>query len=122
MKFYKCNICGNVITHVNKEANKVSCCNKEMVELVANTVEASTEKHIPVYNVIGNEVFVKVGEVTHPMLNEHYITTICVETDKGVYIKKLLPNLPPEASFKIADNEKIIAVYEYCNLHGLWKA
>ena len=94
MKFYKCNICGNVITHVNKEANKVSCCNKEMVELVANTVEASTEKHIPVYNVIGNEVFVKVGEVTHPMLNEHYITTI--HTGDWIHLKlpttkKLLP-------------------------------
>ena len=122
MKFYKCTTCGNLITHLNNEIGKVSCCGKQMIELTPNTVEASLEKHIPVYNVIGNEVFVKVGEVAHPMLKEHFITSIALETDKGVYIKKLLPETTPEVTFKIADNEQIVAVYEYCNLHGLWKA
>ena len=122
MKFYKCKTCGNFITHLSNEVGKVVCCGKQMEELVPNTVEASVEKHLPVYNVIGNEVFIKVGEVAHPMLNEHFITAIILETDKGSYIKKLTPNTSAEATFELANDEKIIAVYEYCNLHGLWKA
>ena len=122
MNFYKCEVCGNLITFLSNEANKVNCCGKQMALLTANTVDASIEKHVPVYNVIGGEVFVKVGEVSHPMLKEHYITTIAIETNKGTYIKKLTFDSSPTATFKLGNDEKILAVYEYCNLHGLWKA
>ena len=122
MKFYKCKVCGNLVTHLSKEVGIVTCCGQAMTELIPNTVEAATEKHIPVYNVSNNEVVVKVGEVAHPMTTEHYITAIAVETNKGVYVKKLLPTNTAEAVFKLDSDEEVVAVYEYCNLHGLWKA
>ena len=122
MKFYKCDICGNLVTHLSEEVGVVSCCGEDMVELTPNTVDAAVEKHVPVYTVNGNEVSVKVGEVAHPMLATHYITAIAVETNKGKYIKKLSPETPAEATFILGDGETVVAVYEYCNLHGLWKA
>ena len=122
MKFYKCKVCGNLITHLSKEVGIVTCCGQAMTELIPNTVEAATEKHIPVYNVSNNEVIVKVGEVAHPMTTEHYITAIAVETNKGVYVKKLLPDGEAVAIFTLNDGEEIKTVYEYCNLHGLWQS
>ncbi len=122
MNFYKCEICGNIVTHLASENNKVVCCGKQMTLLTPNTVDAAVEKHVPVYTVNGNTVSVKVGEVAHPMLENHYITMIALETDKGVYIKKLTPNNQASAAFLLNNDEKIVAVYEYCNLHGLWKA
>jgi superoxide reductase len=92
-----------------------------MQALIPGTTEASEEKHIPVYEVEGNTVHVTVGSVEHPMTEEHYIEWVCLLTDKGVYRKYLTPGKMPTASF-ITVNEKPIAVYAYCNLHGLWMA
>ena len=104
LKFYKC-----------------SCCGKMMDELVPNTVDASNEKHVPVINVDGNKVEVVVGSVEHPMLEEHFITNIILETSKEIKRVKLNPNSEPKAVFYLSDDEVVIAAYEYCNLHGLWK-
>ena len=91
-----------------------------MDELVANTTDAATEKHVPVVTVDGNNVTVQVGEVAHPMVPEHYIQWIFVKTVKGGQRKLLIPGTEPKAEFCLVD-DKVLEVYEYCNLHGLWK-
>ena len=96
------------------------CCGEKMDVLAPNTVDASNEKHLPVVTVEGNEVTVHVGSVTHPMAPEHFIQWIYLETDKGGMMKQLAPGEAPEAKFTLTD-EKAVAAYDYCNLHGLWK-
>ena len=91
-----------------------------LVALVPNTVEASGEKHIPVVTLEAGAVSVNVGAVDHPMGEEHFIEWVWLETDKGGQLKKLLPGEEPNVSFTL-DEEKPLAVYAYCNLHGLWK-
>lgn len=121
LKFFICEHCKNIITKIKDSGVKVVCCGQPMTELVANTVDAATEKHIPVVSVDGKEITIKVGSVTHPMLEEHSIQWICLQTDKGTHFAYLNPGEAPEAKFALVD-EKPIAAYEYCNLHGLWKA
>jgi len=89
-------------------------------ELTANTVDAAHEKHVPVITVNGDEVKVAVGSVEHPSLDAHYIEFIVLVTETGMQMKWLKPGMKPEAVFKVTD--KPIAAFEYCNLHGLWKA
>ena len=91
-------------------------------ELVANTTDGAHEKHVPVITVSGNEVKVEVGSVEHPSLEAHYIEFIVLETSTGIHTRWLKPGMKPEAGFVLADGEKAIAAYEYCNLHGLWMA
>lgn len=122
MKFYVCEHCGNIVTYVKNTGVPVVCCGEKMKELVAGTVDAAKEKHIPEYSVEGNVVKVVVGSVEHPMQPEHFIQWVAVETNKGSQIKYLEPNTPPKAEFVLAEGEELVAVYEYCNLHGLWKA
>ena len=93
----------------------------ELKELKANTTDAATEKHVPVVEIKGKEVLVKVGSVAHPMLEEHWITFIAIETNKGISLVNLKAGELPEAKFVLREDEKVKAVYEYCNLHGLWK-
>lgn len=120
MKFYKCEHCGNIVTYVENKNVPINCCGKVMKELMPNTVDAAVEKHVPVVDIEGNKVKVTVGDVIHPMLSEHYITWIAIETNKGSQIKYLTPNEEPVAEFVLADGETLVATYEYCNLHGLW--
>lgn len=119
VKFYVCRTCGNVITKVIDHRVPVFCCGKPMEELVPNTVDASNEKHVPVVTKIDDCTFkVEVGSVAHPMLPEHHIAFIYVETENGGMRVDLTDK--PEATFCVKGS-KPIAVYEYCNLHGLWK-
>lgn len=118
-KFFKCNHCGNVIVKVVDAGVPVMCCGEKMVELVPNTVEASGEKHLPVVTVLdNNSIKVEVGSVHHPMLPEHHISFVYVETENGGIQVNLKEK--PEAVVYLGE-EKALAVYEYCNLHGLWK-
>lgn len=119
-KFLICQHCGNLIELITDAGVKLMCCGQPMTELIANTVEASSEKHIPDVVAKGDAVEVKVGSVEHPMLEKHYIEWIAVETTKGIQRKELKPEEKPEAVFSLY-NEKAIAVYAYCNIHGLWK-
>jgi superoxide reductase len=105
---------------IHSSGAKVVCCGEEMEELVANTVEASQEKHIPVVSIVGNTVLVEVGSISHPMEEKHYIQWIYLQTKHGGQRKCLAPGEEPKASFAL-DNDEVVAVYEYCNLHGLWK-
>ena len=122
MKFYICEVCGNIITHVNASGVPVVCCGKPMKELVPGTTDAAVEKHVPVYAVEGNTVTVQVGSVEHPMLDVHFIQWVAVESKEGVQIKYLQPGQAPKAVFALSEGDELVAVYEYCNLHGLWKA
>lgn len=120
MKFYKCSVCGSIITKVKDSSVPVFCCGKPMEELVPGSVDASAEKHVPVYTVDSNKVFVMVGEAEHPMQPEHFIEWIAIETTAGSQIKYLKPGENPAAGFCMGRDDKLIAVYAYCNLHGLW--
>lgn len=121
-KIFKCEHCGNIIEMVKDTGVNVVCCGEKMKELVAGTTEASIEKHVPVVENAGDLVKVVVGSVLHPMQPEHYIEWVEVQTNKGVQRKVLMPNAEPVAMFKLCDDEKVEAVYAYCNLHGLWKS
>ncbi len=118
-KFFICSHCGNVIGKVIDKGVPLMCCGVKMQELVPNTVEASTEKHLPTVNVDGNTIKVKVGSVAHPMTDEHHISFVYLETNAGGQRKNL--SGAPETEFALSSGEKPIAVYAYCNLHGLWK-
>ena len=110
MKFYKLE-------------DQVIISDKELAagtELIPNTTDAAGEKHVPVIMVHGEEVTVKIGTAEHPSLEAHYIEWILLQTDTGMQMKWLKPGMKPEAIFKTT--EKIVAAYEYCNLHGLWMA
>ena len=121
VQFFKCLKCGKIIEIVNKGCPVVVCCGDEMKELKANTTDGAMEKHVPVIEQNGNAVTVTVGSVAHPMEADHWIQWIVLETDKGVYRKNPNSGEAPVAKFTLTD-EKLIAVYEYCNKHGLWKA
>ncbi len=121
MKFYRCETCGNIITKLNDSGVPVVCCGQPMKELVPGAVDGAVEKHVPAVTVEGNTVKVQIGEVEHPMMDNHYIQYIWLETDKGFMQKSLTPSDTPCAEFVLADGEKAIAAYEFCNLHGLWK-
>ena len=119
MKIYRCEKCKKIMIELQGSACPTMCCGEEMVELVPNTTDAATEKHVPVVTREGNKLSVSVGSVDHPMLEEHYIQFIALETESGFRIEYLKPGQEPKADFYA--EEKAIAVYEYCNLHGLWK-
>lgn len=122
MKFYVCKHCGNIIAYAKNEGVPVMCCGEKMSELVPGSVDAATEKHVPVISVEGNKVTVTVGEVEHPMAEEHFIEWIALETQEGNQRKELKPGSKPQAVFMLAETDKAVAAYAYCNLHGLWKA
>lgn len=121
-KYYKCSVCGKIIAVVKDTPVPVMCCGKKMEEIIPGTVDAAVEKHVPVYKQDGDKIYITVGEVEHPMLEEHYIEWIAVQTDAGIYRKALKPGDEPKACFALCCGEKLEAVYAYCNLHGLWKA
>lgn len=122
MEFLKCNKCGNMAIKITEGGCDLHCCGEPMEKLVPNTSDGAGEKHVPVIKVEGNKVTVTVGEVTHPMLDEHYINWVMLETKKGRQRVEFKPGEAPEAVFALADGDEAVAAYEYCNLHGLWKA
>lgn len=119
--FYRCAHCGKIVSVVVNGGGTLTCCGDEMQLLKANTTDAAKEKHVPAVTVEGNKVVVNVGSVDHPMTPEHYIQFIMIETNFGKQYKGLTPDDKPHAEFVLQDSEKLVAAYEYCNLHGLWK-
>ena len=119
-KFYVCSHCRNIAEMVYDTDIALYCCGDKMQELVPNTVEASGEKHIPAVKVGDGVVEVNVGSVDHPMEEIHWIEWVQLVTDKGMHRRFLKPGEAPNISFRLED-EKPLAVYAYCNLHGLWK-
>ena len=121
VKYYLCEHCGNLIEMVEASGVPIICCGEPMTELVPGTVDASREKHVPVIEVDGDMVTVRVGSEAHPMTPEHYVTFVSLKTDKGIQRRALVAGDEPVAVFALVD-EKVVAAYEYCNIHGLWKA
>ena len=122
LKFYYCKHCGKVIVILKNTPVPTICCGEPMVELIPGVTDAATEKHVPVISIEKNVVTVSVGEVAHPMQEEHLIEWILLKTNKGIQQKWLKPGDEPKATFVLAEGEKVEAAYEYCNLHKLWKA
>ena len=121
-KIFYCKHCGNIIVHLKSSGVNVVCCGEPMAELVANTVDASFEKHIPIVTIDDEDVHVTVGSEEHPMTEKHFIEWIMVVTEKGFQVKRLKWNDKPQACFSVCKCDKILAVYAYCNLHGHWVA
>ena len=119
MKIVRCKGCGKIAFIAKDSACPTKCCGEPMEELTANTTDASQEKHVPAISREGGKVVAHVGSVDHPMIPEHYIEFIVLETEKGFRVAYLNPGEKPEAVFY--SEEPVTAVYGYCNLHGLWK-
>ena len=122
MKYFTCKTCGNIIEFAKESGVPVMCCGAPMLEMVPGTSDGAAEKHVPVITVDGNKVVVEIGEVEHPMVEAHYIEWIVLETKKGSQKVKLTPADKPKAEFLLTDGDAVVAAYEYCNIHGLWKA
>ena len=121
MKVLQCKKCEKTVCVIKDHGCPTICCGDPMEELVANTTDAATEKHVPVVTVEEGIYHVVVGEVEHPMTEEHHIAWIALEGKQGTQRKFLDPTGKPEAFFALAGGDEAVAVYEYCNLHGLWK-
>ena len=119
-KFYICRHCGNLIGMIHDAGVPVVCCGEKMEALIPNTVEASGEKHLPVVTVEDGAISVNVGAVDHPMVPEHFIEWVYLQTKKGGCRKGLLPGEEPNVTFCVEEGDEAVAVYAYCNLHGLW--
>ena len=122
MKFYRCAKCGKIIGMIQSSPCPTMCCGEAMEALEPNTTDAAQEKHVPVITIAGNTITVEVGSAAHPMLAEHYIQWIALETKEGMQRKELAPEAAPKAVFALADGDAAVNAYAYCNLHGLWKA
>lgn len=120
IRFYVCEHCGNIVGLIHNAGVPMMCCGQKMTELTPNTVEASVEKHLPVVTVDGDKVTVEIGSAPHPMLEEHHIVWVYLQTDRGGQRKCLEVGAEPKVTFALAD-EKPVSVFAYCNLHGLWK-
>ena len=121
IRFYVCEHCGNIIGVIHDSGVPMMCCGQKMTKLEAGVVEASHEKHIPVVERNGDIIKVTIGSVEHPMLEEHHIEWVYLQTNKGGQRKCLAIGSKPTVSFALCDEEPV-AVFAYCNLHGLWKA
>ena len=120
MDFYICDHCKNVVTYQTNKGVPIVCCGEKMHKLVPGSVDAAQEKHVPVVEQDGQTVRVQVGSVIHPMTPEHLIEWIILETNLGYHRRTLTAQDDPQAQFQLAEGEVPAAVYEYCNLHGLW--
>lgn len=118
LNFYMCPICGNIVELIDGNMDRIICCGKSMIKMIANTTDAVVEKHVPVYERVEDEIVVRIGEKEHPMEEEHYIMWIAqVSKDKVVRVK-LHPESKIEVRFPYISDS---VLYVYCNKHGLWK-
>jgi superoxide reductase len=118
IKFYRCEVCGNMVAMIRSGGGTLTCCGQEMTELKANTTDAAKEKHVPAITRESGKIKVAVGSTLHPMLPEHHIEWIALAVGDKVEFKFLKPGEEPKAEFAEVESG---TVYEYCNLHGLWK-
>ena len=119
-QLYKCQRCGNIVHVLNGGGPVPECCHQTMWFLEENTVDAATEKHVPVVQKVQGGFKVKVGDVAHPMEADHYIQLVELIADGVSYIKFFSPGDAPEADFKTDAEDATVRAY--CNLHGLWKS
>jgi superoxide reductase len=121
-EIYKCDTCGNIVEVIHAGAGELVCCGKPMRLCVANTVDAPREKHVPVIEKTADGVKISVGSIPHPMEEKHYIEWIEIQADGKILRQFLSPGAAPAAQFGALASAKELIAFEYCNLHGLWKA
>lgn len=121
-RFYLCEKDGTLVGMIHDGGGGLACCGEPMKELAANTSDGAQEKHLPQVKVSGCDVTVEVGSVHHPMSEEHNISWIYLLTEKGGQRKNLPHTGAPVAVFRLTEDDRPVAAYAYCNLHGLWKA
>lgn len=121
MKFFKCNVCGNFVELINEGGGELVCCGEPMEELKPKTSDEGMEKHVPVVSKEDNKVTIEIGSVPHPMTEAHHIEWIIVKYNNKIERAKLKHDGEPVATFVIDEDVKEMEVYEYCNIHGLWK-
>jgi superoxide reductase len=117
--FYRCERCGNMVALLKNGGGTLVCCGQEMKALKANTTDASQEKHVPDIVKEDGKIKVQIGSTLHPSLPEHYIEWIALVSEDKLWVTYLKPGMEPKAEFPEVE---FGSVYEYCNLHGLWKA
>lgn len=117
---YKCEICGNIVEVLSEAKGTLVCCGRPMVNKSEGEKDGVVEKHVPVIEAVDEGVLIKVGEIEHPMVQEHYIQWIEVFTNNQVLRHNLKVGEKPTANFNIKI-EDVTGVRAYCNLHGLWK-
>ena len=126
MKLYRCNVCGKIVAEVEMSGAMPVCCGETMTLLTSKMTDGAIEKHVPVYEKKGNVICVKVGEEEHPMTDMHHVEFIILETTMGFYLRYIFrkdcEKCFPGACFYLAPEEKAVAVYEYCNIHGLYES
>ena len=122
LKIYKCMHCGNIIEKIEDHGVPVICCGEPMKEFKAGETDGAMEKHVPVVKAEGDVIRACVGEVTHPMTEEHSIGWVYLETEKGGQRVCLKAGEEPQAEFVVAEGDRPVAAYAWCNLHGFWKA
>lgn len=119
IEFYRCEICGNIVTLLKNGGGELTCCGQAMTKLDPNTTDGAKEKHVPFIMRRDGKVMVAVGSTLHPMLPEHHIEWIALYAGDKTEIVYLGAGMEPKAEFS---DVRSGAVYEYCNVHGLWKA
>lgn len=120
IKFYECEVCGNIVCKIEDSGMPMTCCGRQMRELKPGSTDGAREKHVPEFEIHDNKVHVKVGIEPHPMEQIHHVEFIVIETNKGFQLRRLKGETKAEADFCLLNNEQLVAVYEYCNLHGLF--
>jgi superoxide reductase len=120
MEIFKCSICGNIVDLINNQHGTLVCCGKPMDLMIPNTVDAALEKHIPIINCNDNNIEIRIGEVIHPFVEEHYIDFVIIEYGNSIKRIKLDKNQEPIVNINF-NYKGDINVYAYCNIHGLWK-
>ena len=118
--FYECATCGNIVLFENFSGNVPTCCGSEMEPMVPGTSNGDKEKHVPSCLTEERKIKVCVGEELHPSTANHYIEWISLETNRGYYKKSIPVGCPPKVCFHLGKDEYPVAVYAFCNLHGLW--
>lgn len=122
MRFFVCNMCGNFVEMVRESGVPMVCCGQKMKELIPSSTDGAHDKHVPICSFEGDKLIVRVGESMHPMISSHFIEWIALETNKGAYRIELKPGDLPRAVFTLAEGEKPLGAYAFCNVHGLWKS
>ncbi len=117
-KFYVCKKCGNTVSLLVEGKGTLTCCEKPMELLKPSASDAALEKHVPNCEVRDDKIIVKIGEVMHPMDEDHYINFVALEYNGNIQIHNFKPKDDPIWAFDYVENS---VVYAYCNKHGLWK-
>lgn len=119
-RFFYCESCNNVLIAAIASGVIPYCCGDEMTLLKPNTSDGNVEKHVPVVAELSDHsIRVKIGSEPHPMTAAHNIRFICLQTTKEIIIRYLNVSEAPDVTIQFCGNP--LAIYAYCNLHGLWQ-